>query len=107
MIEIGLRLKSERLRLNMKQHELADAGGVQANAQGRYERGERTPSASYLTRVTTFGIDILYVLTGKLSAASNISRGANEHSFIMQYLRLPEHERKLIANLTKCLSKRT
>jgi len=107
MIGVGLRLKSERLRLSMKQSEFANAAGVQANAQSRYERGERTPNAVYLTRITTFGVDIFYVLTGKSSAAPDVNLYTDEYDFIAKYRWLPEHERKLIADLANCLSRRT
>jgi transcriptional regulator with XRE-family HTH domain len=104
MIEIGLRLKTERLRLNMKQSELANAGGVQANAQSMYERGKRTPSAAYIIRIATFDVDIFYVLTGKFSAAPDIKLYTDEDDFMAKYRCLPEHKRRLIADLVKCLS---
>lgn len=40
MSKIGNRLREERTRLGMTQGSFAIAGGVQANAQGKYERGE-------------------------------------------------------------------
>lgn len=62
---IGARLKSERLRLGLTQAMLGAAGGVEVNAQGRYEAGARIPRADYLASIAKVGIDVLYVVTGQ------------------------------------------
>lgn len=62
---IGSRLRSERRRLGLTQARLAALGGVQPNAQGRYESGIRVPRADYLASVARIGIDVLYVVTGQ------------------------------------------
>ena len=62
---IGARLKSERLRLGLTQTMLGAAGGVEVNAQGRYEAGARTPRADYLALIAKVGVDVLYVVTGQ------------------------------------------
>lgn len=64
-MEIGARLKSERLRLGLTQAKLGAVGGVTANAQGLYERGSRIPRADYLSAIAEVGVDVLYVITGK------------------------------------------
>jgi len=43
MKDLGNRLKEERKRLGLSQQELGSIGGVEANAQGKYENGERIP----------------------------------------------------------------
>lgn len=63
-IEFGNRLREERKRLGLTLEELGAAGGVKQNAQGQYERGERSPTAEYLTLVMQAGIDVMYVLSG-------------------------------------------
>lgn len=73
MTQIGARLKSERIRLNLTQRMLADVGGVQSNAQGKYESGERCPRADYLARISSAGIDVLYVITGRYTPPMNPS----------------------------------
>lgn len=65
MSDIGTRLKQERKRLGLSQRELGHFGGVAANAQGRYESGERVPKADYLAAVANVGVDVLYLLTGR------------------------------------------
>ncbi|NWB67999.1 helix-turn-helix domain-containing protein [Pseudomonas sp. I8001] len=64
-MSIGARLKSERLRLGLSQSAIGAIGGVEVNAQGRYENGIRLPRADYLASVAESGVDILFVITGK------------------------------------------
>lgn len=61
---IGKRLKLERKRLKLTQSALGAIGGVEANAQGHYESGQRLPRADYLFRIAAVGVDIGRVVTG-------------------------------------------
>jgi transcriptional regulator with XRE-family HTH domain len=65
MSEIGTRLREERKRLGLSQREMGQLGGVAANAQGKYESGERVPKADYLAALASIGVDVLYVLTSR------------------------------------------
>ncbi|MEX5623959.1 helix-turn-helix transcriptional regulator, partial [Pseudomonas syringae] len=58
---IGPRLREERERLGMTQRVFGDIGGVEPNAQGKYESGERTPRVDYLAALAVRGVDALYV----------------------------------------------
>ena len=71
-MSIGERLKSERLRLGLSQAKVGSIGGVEVNAQGRYENGVRFPRADYLAAVCDLGIDVLFVITGRRSQNGNI-----------------------------------
>ena len=75
MNDMGLRLREERKRLSLSQAELGAVGGIEANAQGLYERGKRFPNATYLSLIATAGVDILFVVTGvkKVRAADSIT----------------------------------
>lgn len=73
MIEIGSRLRQERKRLGLSQKEMGLLGGVAANAQGKYESGERAPKADYLAALARAGVDVLYVLTNRRAGAYNES----------------------------------
>lgn len=64
-MSIGERLREERTRLGLNQAQLGEVGGVQKQAQLKYEKGERHPDAQYLAAVAAKGVDVLYVLTGK------------------------------------------
>ncbi|WP_426139664.1 helix-turn-helix domain-containing protein [Pseudomonas sp. DWP3-1-2] len=74
---IGTRLKSERKRLDLSQQELGAIGGIEANAQGLYERGKRFPNAGYLGAIAEAGVDVLFVITGtrKVLAVEAVTAG--------------------------------
>ena len=61
---IGKRLRQERKRLKLTQSALGAIGGVEANAQGHYESGQRLPRADYLFKIAAAGVDITRVVTG-------------------------------------------
>ncbi|VCU67782.1 putative transcriptional regulator [Pseudomonas synxantha] len=46
MSGIGSRLRQERERLGLPQKVFGEIGGVEANAQGKYENGGRAPQDS-------------------------------------------------------------
>lgn len=62
---VGARLREERKKLGMTQHDFAALGGIASNAQAHYEAGERQPKAGYLIGIAASGVDILYILLGK------------------------------------------
>lgn len=68
-MSIGPRLKEERERIGLTQAVLGAVGGVQKQAQLKYESGVRTPSAEYLIEISKIGIDVNYVLFGVRSNA--------------------------------------
>ena len=65
---IGARLKDERRRLSLNQEDFAAVGGVKKPSQIAYEQGKRSPDIAYLMAVAAIGVDVLYVLTGKISS---------------------------------------
>ncbi|MEB0077654.1 helix-turn-helix domain-containing protein [Pseudomonas sp. CCI3.2] len=72
MNEMGARLRQERKRLGYSQREMGLLGGVAANAQGKYESGERVPKADYLAALASEGLDVLYVLTNQRSTGTAV-----------------------------------
>lgn len=64
-VGIGERLKEERERLGMNQTDFAAQLNVSKNSQYNYEKGERSPDALYLAAADAFGVDVLYVITGR------------------------------------------
>lgn len=71
--EIGRRLRSERERLKLLQHELAHRAGVTVMSQRNYEAGRRYPDAGYLAHVAVrTDVDVLYVLTGTRSIGERV-----------------------------------
>lgn len=69
MNSFGDRLREERKRLELSQDAMAAAGGVQRLSQINYEAGKRSPDWDYLALVAAAGVDVQYVLTGKVSSA--------------------------------------
>lgn len=65
MSSIGERLREERERLGFNQTAFGAIGGVQKQAQLKYEKGERFPGADYLAAVAKVGADVQYIVTGE------------------------------------------
>lgn len=61
---IGSRLREERVKLSMTQERFGAVGGVNTDAQYKYERGVRIPKADYLANISSLGADIYYITTG-------------------------------------------
>ncbi len=70
MTTFAMRLKAERVRLGLTQAELAELGGVHVNSQAGYEKDSSSPTAEYLARVATHGVDIGYLFNGTYSDAA-------------------------------------
>lgn len=64
MSSIGDRLREEREQLGFNQTAFGAVGGVQKQAQLKYEKGERFPGADYLEAVAKVGADVQYIVTG-------------------------------------------
>jgi transcriptional regulator with XRE-family HTH domain len=77
MSEMGARLRQERKRLGFSQREMGLVGGVAANAQGKYESGERVPKADYLAALAGAGVDVLYVLTNTRHTGTTVDNLLN------------------------------
>ena len=100
MSGIGSRLRKERERLGLSQRAFGEIGGVEANAQGKYESGDRAPKANYLAAIATKGVDVLFVLTGSPAPirADNISHA--EEKVLGSYRTLTKEDQDAIKRLT-------
>jgi len=96
---LGPRLREERERLGMTQRVFGDIGGVEPNAQGKYESGERTPRADYLAALATRGVDALYVLSGVRTPAPLESLTADETGLLGAFRRLPAADKAAMWHL--------
>jgi len=85
---LGPRLREERERLGMTQRVFGDIGGVEPNAQGKYESGERTPRVDYLAALAARGVDALYVLSGVRTPAPLESLTPDETGLLGAFRRL-------------------
>ncbi len=96
---LGPRLREERERLGMTQRVFGDIGGVEPNAQGKYESGERSPRADYLAALATRGVDALYVLSGVRTPAPLESLTADETGLLGAFRRLPAADKAAMWHL--------
>jgi len=96
---LGPRLREERERLGMTQRVFGDIGGVEPNAQGKYESGERTPRLDYLAALAAKGVDALYVLNGIRTPAPLESLTAEEAGLLGAFRRLPATDQAALWHL--------
>ncbi|KTC13043.1 Cro/Cl family transcriptional regulator [Pseudomonas marginalis ICMP 9505] len=104
MSGIGSRLRQERERLGMSQKSFGEVGGVEANAQGKYESGGRAPKADYLSRVAERGVDVLYVLTGSPTPIQLENLSLLEEKILENYRAMFKEDQDAIRHLTTTLA---
>jgi len=104
MSGIGIRLREERDRLGLSQKAFGEIGGVEANAQGKYEGGHRAPKADYLAAVARRGVDVLYVLTGTRTPVSLNHLSQVEEWVLGSYRSLEKEDQDAIRRLTTTLA---
>ena len=100
MSGIGSRLRQERERLGLSQKAFGEIGGVEANAQGKYENGGRAPKADYLAAVAAQGVDVLFVITGVKTPTSVDNLSAVEEKVLGSYRSLGQEDQDAIRRLT-------
>lgn len=104
MSGIGSRLRQERERLGLSQKKFGEVGGVEANAQGRYESGDRVPKADYLSRVAAKGVDVLYIVTGRRTPTRADNLSQSEEKILVSYRALYKEDQDAIRHLTHTLA---
>jgi transcriptional regulator with XRE-family HTH domain len=104
MNHLGSRLKEERKTLGLSQQAFAAIGGVEANAQGKYESGERTPRSDYLAALGVKGVDVLYLLSGRRTPLRIDSLSEAERNVIIHYRALTDLDQDAISQLALSLS---
>lgn len=105
MDSFGNRLRTERTRLGMNQEEFAACGGVQRNAQARYEKDERSPDAEYLSAIAAHGVDVLYVVTGVRAGAGLAAQLTEEQAALLQdYAAVPEEGKAAVRHVLTALA---
>jgi len=104
MKDLGARLKEERKGLGLSQHEFGAIGGVEANAQGKYESGERVPRSDYLAALGQQRVDVLYILSGKRTPIASDSLSDAERAIITHYRTLSDDDKEAISQLANSLS---
>lgn len=105
MLNIGERLKEERVRLGFNQAEFAAFGGVAKTSQFNYEKGDRSPDADYLAAVSSRGVDILYVVTGERKPRPVDSISAEVAEFLGIYQLINEADRDVLFRMACAFAK--
>lgn len=103
MSSLGSRLREERQRLCLSQKDFSGLGGVQVNAQGKYESDQRIPNARYLTAISAKGIDVLYVVTGDRTPLSIACLDPQEQDILRSYRALDPTSQDVLEKLSKIL----
>lgn len=67
---VGVRLKSERIKLGKSQKEFALAVGFAVNTLQNYEKGTRQPDATFFSAAKKIGCDVNYILHGTIDAST-------------------------------------
>lgn len=101
---IGSRLREERERLGLTQRVFGEVGGVEPNAQGKYESGERTPKADYLAAVAARGVDALYVLSGMRTPVPQGSLSSEESRVLASFRGLASTDQAAVQQLLGSLA---
>ena len=104
MLNIGERLREERVRLGLNQADLAAIGGVAKTSQFNYEKGERSPDAAYLAAVAEKGVDVLYVITGRREAAPADSFRAEEVLLVTRFRQMTEEGKATLNSVSEALA---
>lgn len=102
---IGDRLKEERERLGFNQTDFAANAGASKNSQYNYEKGERSPDATYLAAVAEKGVDVLYVVTGERKPTTVESISADTAKFLEIYQHVAELDRDVLFRMASAFAK--
>jgi transcriptional regulator with XRE-family HTH domain len=103
-LSAGECLREERVRLGLKQEEMAQIGGVTRNTQGSYERDERRPDTGYLKALHTVGLDILYVVTGVRTPSPVGGLSEDEEVMVKRYRSMPPDDQKSVRRFLQAIA---
>lgn len=103
-VGIGERLKEERERIGLSQTEFAAKAGASKNSQYNYEKGERSPDATYLAAADGMGVDVLYVVTGRRTPEPSNSFNGDEVDLVEHYRQLPDGDRQHTHKMVNALA---
>lgn len=102
--DIGTRLRLERQRLGLSQRKLGKYGGVEPNAQGKYENGARFPDSRYCMSIAKAGVDLLFVLTGTETPIYSEDLTEEEEELILDLRSLSRTDQDAIMRVTTSLA---
>lgn len=104
MLNIGERLREERVRLGYNQADFAAIAGVAKTSQFNYEKGERSPDAEYLAAVAKKGVDVLYVVTGLRATVPAEGFNAEEVLLVSRYRQMATEGKATLDSVSEALA---
>jgi transcriptional regulator with XRE-family HTH domain len=99
------RLLEERKRLGLSQEVMAAFGSVQKRAQIYYEQGERMPDARYLAGISSAGVDVLYLVTGKRTPSERNALNKEEQALIAAWQAADEQGKNALLAMLAAINK--
>lgn len=104
MLNIGERLKVERVRLGYSQADFAAIAGVAKTSQFNYEKGDRSPDAAYLAAVAEKGVDVLFVVTGERTPQEAGALNPEEALLLERYRCMTVEARSTVNSVSEALA---
>lgn len=92
----GNRLKEVRANLGLKQPEMANLLGIATSTYQYYERGERDTPFTIIKKITTKGVDPLWLITGEGEPGIEILKSRNVSDESKQFLKKDEFDQKVL-----------
>lgn len=102
---MGDRLKAERQRIGLNQTDLAAKCGVSKNTQLGYEKGERSPDASYLEKAHALGIDVMYIVINERRSILPDRISADAEELLRTYQLISETDRAVLLRTAQAFAK--
>jgi len=101
LIDVGARLRAERVSLGLNQEAFGEIGNVTRNSQSQYEKGDSPFNIEYLMRLAAAGVDIGYVVTG---IRQDGSLGADQEALLAVFDRLHSTQRPILLQVAEGLA---
>lgn len=100
---ISERLRSERLRLGLKQTDIIKAIDVAIATFSNYETGKRSPDLDFLLKLGELGYDVGYIVTGERVENGSVVLPQDESEWLEIYRRLGADDRERLIKMAKSL----
>lgn len=101
-IEIGNRIREERLCNKLSQHDLGiEIGQANGNQISKYEMGKAVPAKTLQKIAQALDVDVVYLQTGKFDSGAMIEMTHEQQDYIVRLLRLPvEYQNRIFGAIT-------
>lgn len=100
---VSERLKSERLRLGLKQTDVLKQIDVAISTFSNYENGIRSPDVDFLMKLAELGYDGGYILTGRRLDEASSDLTESEQSWLELYRQLSKDDSERLMKMAKSL----